>query len=353
MIDNIKSLLEEGVKKEHFPGAHFLVVYKDGRTMKDFVGYKELYPTKILNTGNEIYDCASLTKVISTTTMIMKLIEENKLSLETEVFDILKRFKHKGIKIKHLLTHTSGLKADVRNSYLMSTNEDVLSAIYSSELQNEIGKHIVYSDIGYMLLGEIIKTLTNKELNEYAEEVIFSKLGMNDTGYRPDVTRCAPTEYRDDDVYKGYLRGKVHDEKAYALNGLAGHAGLFSTVDDIGKFILSFLRNDESVLKKETVDSLFVLRAKEEREKRVPLVRSYGFDKPTIGGTAGDYVSFEDTIVHTGFTGCNLWIDRLHGVGFVMLSNAVHPKREMNNIIQYRNKIGNMIIPGEKDERNV
>jgi CubicO group peptidase (beta-lactamase class C family) len=348
MIKDIKKLLSEGVKNEGFPGASFAVVFKNGLVLEDFVGYKALYPTKVRNRGNEIYDVASLTKVISTTTMIMKLIEEGKLSLNTKIKDILPEFKHSEVLIHHCLTHSSGLPADIPKAYMLRNRADVEKNVYGPELINKVGEKIVYSDIGFILLGFVIEKITQKHLNQYAYENIFKPLDMRNTSYRPDPSRCAPTEYREDDVFTGYLQGKVHDEKSFALDGLSGHAGLFSTVADISKLIISILNNDEKVLKRETVDSLFVLRKTMERDNLVPLVRTYGWDKPTIGGTAGDNVSFADTIVHTGFTGCNMWIDRSKGIGFVMLSNAVHPKRGHNGIIKYRNKIGNIIISKER-----
>ncbi len=117
IIKNIKELLQEGVQNNHFPGASFAIVYQDGLVLEDFIGYKSMYPTKVKNKGDEIYDIASLTKVISTTTLVMRLIEENELSLNTKVSDIISDFKHKGIEIRHLLTHTSGLPADLREAY--------------------------------------------------------------------------------------------------------------------------------------------------------------------------------------------------------------------------------------------
>lgn len=352
MNKEIKALLQSGVDKSHFPGASYAIVYKDGTIKLDYVGYKQTSPTKDLNVGNEIYDCASLTKVISTTTMIMKLIEEKKLSLKTHVFEILPKFLHKDITIYHLLTHTSGLPADIPKAKTLRNKEDVLNKIYQFELINKIGENIVYSDIGFILLGLMIETITKKQLNEFAEEVIFKPLKMTDTSYRPDIKRCAPTEYRNDDVYQGLLQGLVHDEKSFALKGLSGHAGLFSTPRDISKFILSILNNDEVVLKKETVDSLFVERVRDRNKNNTQLIRTLGWQKRTAGSTSGDNTSFENTILHTGFTGCNLWIDKEHEVGFVLLSNAVHPKREQNGIQKYRNKIGNIIITPKEVRRN-
>ncbi len=350
-LNEIKHLLNEGANNEEFPGVSFAIVCKDGLILEDFVGCKQLYPTKESLLGNEIYDIASLTKVISTTTLIMKLIEDSKCSLHTNVSEVLPRFKHQEVEIQHLLTHSSGLPADIKQAYKLRSRTDVIDRVYQKELINPVGEKIVYSDVGYILLGLIVEKLSGKQLNEFAYYTIFKPLDMTNTSYHPKKERCAPTELREDEVYTGYLKGKVHDEKSYAMNGLSGHAGLFSTVNDLSKFILSILNNDEKVLKKETVDSLFPLRIKQERSNLAPLVRAYGWDKPTKGGTAGDYFDFEDTIVHTGFTGCNMWINRKQGIGYVMLSNAVHPKRGNNGILKYRNKIGNIII-SRKEENN-
>lgn len=346
----ITNFLKKGVEKGDFPGAGYAIVYRDGFIDSGFVGYRQLEPFKIENTGEEIYDCASLTKVICTTTMIMKLIEENCIKLNNFVSEILPRFKHKKITIFHLLTHSSGLPADIPKAKTLKDKEMVLNRIYDFDLVNPPGKNIIYSDIGFILLGLIIEKITNKSLDEYAYEVIFKPLKMVDSSYHPLTERCAPTEFRDDEVFKGLLKGYVHDEKAFALGGEAGHAGLFSTVNDLAKFILSLLTNDGLVLKPDTVDKLFDLQVTDISDNKTRLVRALGWNKPTKGGTAGDMVSFDNTILHTGFTGCNIWIDRKNGIGFVMLSNAVHPYRDNNNIIKYRNHIGNIILSSRREK---
>ena len=346
----INSVLNQGVKLGHFPGASYCIVTRDGDIDFDYVGFKQTYPNRIPNNGTEIYDCASLTKVICTTTMIMKLIEDGKLSLESRISTIFPEFKHTMITIQHMLTHSSGLPADIQKAQELMNKEDVLDRIFKFDLINPVGKKIVYSDVGYIILGLIIEKTTNKKLSQYAKEVVFDPLGMKDSSYHPIIERCAPTEYRNDEVYQGLLQGLVHDEKAFALEGEAGHAGLFSTSKDISKFILSILRNDELVLKAETVNSMFPVKVTDSNRKKHLLIRSLGWNKPTIGGSAGDKTSLEDTILHTGFTGCNIWIERNMGIGFVMLSNAVHPKREMNGIVKYRNTIGNLVIDRMKEE---
>lgn len=347
MIKEINALLNEGCKNKHFPGASYCIVYASGKTLCHHIGYKRLFPMIEKNTGSEIYDVASLTKVISTTTMIMKLIEEQKLFLDSKISNILPRFKHQEITIYDLLTHSSGLPADISRASTLKNREEVLNRIFEMNLIYKKNEHIVYSDVGFILLGLVIEKITQMNLDEYAKKIIYDPLDMKDTSYHPDVNRAAPTEFRNDDIYQGYLTGSVHDEKAFAMGGLSGHAGLFSTTQDIAKLILAVLRN-EFVLNKETVDMLFPLREKKTHPDGHMLQRALGWDKPTLGGTAGDHVSYEDTIVHTGFTGCNMFIDRKHQVGFVMLSNAVHPKRNQNGIISYRNKIGNMIVKGGK-----
>lgn len=343
MYTNIKELLEQAVKEESFPGASWCVVHGNGDVFCDYVGYKSILPEKVLNQGNEIYDVASLTKVISTTTMVMKLIENGQLSLDTPIKNVLPRFKHDGITVYHLLTHCSGLPADITRANKLKDKKEVLDRIYQMDLMYPTGENIVYSDIGFILLGQMIELLTHMKLSAFASLTIFNPLGMKDTGYHPDCERCAPTEQRNDEVYQGMLQGMVHDEKSFALGGEAGHAGLFSTAKDISKFILSILQ-DQFVLSSETTHELFLLRETKPSLKGDTLTRALGWDKPQPGGSAGDLISKEDTIIHTGFTGCNMFIDIKHQIGFILLSNAVHPKRDQNMIIQYRNRIGNMIL---------
>ena len=352
MYKKIKELLETGVNQGFFPGASWCVVHGDGKVFCDYVGFKSLVPEKVLNSGNEIYDVASLTKVISTTTMIMKLIENEKLTLDTKIYSILPRFKHKEIDVYHLLTHSSGLPADISRASKLKDKEEVLEKIFEMELIYPTGDNIVYSDVGFILLGLMIEKITHMSISEYANIMIFRPLEMHDTSYHPEHARCAPTEFREDEVYTGMLQGLVHDEKAFALGGEAGHAGLFSTPKDISKFIVSILQNN-FVLNTKHLNELFLLREEKLSLKGDILTRALGWDKPQKGSSAGDLISVKDSIIHTGFTGCNMFIDKKNQLGFVLLSNAVHPKRNMNQIIQFRNKIGNMIFKEWEENHDV
>ncbi len=342
MTEQVKAILEKGVEEGAFPGATFCLVHHDGRTEVGATGHKSLVPKKEKNTEKTIYDVASLTKVVATTTMIMRLFDTGKAGLDTRVCTVLPRYGHKNTTIAELLTHTSGLPADIPSPRTLKTKEDVLGRIYAMDLIYEPETRIVYSDVGFILLGEIIEKITGKSLDVFARETIFTPLGMNDTGYHPDVSRTAPTEIRNDETHQGLLKGKVHDEKSFAMDGLSGHAGLFSTASDLGRFVLSILRND-TVLEKRTVDTLFQETvALPDRQGRM-LRRSLGWDKPTPGGIGGDHVSVNDTILHTGFTGCSIVIDRKAGTGIVILSNGVHPDREKNGMNPYRRLVADVI----------
>ncbi len=346
-MKKVDQILLKAIEEGSFPGASYAIVNESGFIDSITLGYFRLFPEKETNKQDVIYDVASLTKVISTTTMIMRLIEERQLSLDTKIIQILERFKHEKITIYHLLTHTSGLPADIRRANTLKSRDEVLDKVYEVDVIHPVGDTIVYSDIGFILLGQIIEKITQKRLSDYAHEIIFSPLKMKDTSYHPDRKRCAPTELRNDLVYQGYLQGLVHDEKSFAMGGEAGHAGLFTTTHDIGLFMQAILSN-QFVFKKETLDMLFKVREERMFEDGTHLARALGWDKPTGRSSAGAYVDFDETIIHTGFTGCNMFIDRKHKIGFVMLSNDVHPTRETKGILKLRHEISNLVMLAQK-----
>lgn len=340
MINKIKTILSVGAKEHHFPGGNFCVLY-DGKIECSSVGVTN-YETNEAVTLDTIYDIASLSKVVSTTTMIMKLIEESKLTLDTLVKSILPAFRHEDITIYDLMIHSSGLPADIQRAAKLKSRQEVIDKIYQADVIYEKHTKVVYSDIGYMLLGLIIEELTHKQVNEYAEEVIFSKLGMKDTSYRPEPSRVAPTEFREDDVYHGLLQGKVHDEKSFALEGLSGHAGVFSTAKDIAIFIQSIL-DEKFVINNELLNELFINRIHYIDDNGTEMNRALGWQKPYKNGYFGEEADFSNTIGHTGFTGCNMIVDRKHKLGFILLTNAVHPKRNLNQIFSYRKQIAKVL----------
>jgi CubicO group peptidase (beta-lactamase class C family) len=343
MIEEINRILIDAVEKNLIPGASYCICDSDGNIICDDIGFKSLYPEKIIHSKDVIYDVASLTKVISTTTMIMQLIEEGKLKVDTKISEVLESFEHKDITVFDCLTHSSGLPADLKYANTLKNEDDVMNKIYRLDSIYVRGSHVVYSDIGFILLGKLIEKVTGEALNMYAKRMIFDPLLMFDTSYTPNKEKCAPTEYRNDLIYQGYLKGIVHDEKSFALNGISGHAGLFSTARDIAKFIVSILQN-KSVINRHSIDELFKLRIEKTNLQGVLCKRAFGWDKPTINSSAGQFVDKNETILHTGFTGCNMFIDRHQGIGFVLLSNDVHPTRENKGIISLRPLISDVIL---------
>ncbi|PKK87734.1 MAG: hypothetical protein CVV63_00105 [Tenericutes bacterium HGW-Tenericutes-8] len=332
---NIKDILQQGVENKDFPGGQFCYI-KDDQILCDTVGFKQLEPIKIPNTGNEIYDVASLSKVLSTTILAHKLLEDGIWTLETKLSDVLNRFEHASITIKDLLIHSSGLKADIVRANKLSSKKALIDKLYAERPYYEKGSMIVYSDVGYLLLGLAIEQTLEMPLDEAAYQHIFLPLGMEDTSYHPDQTRTAPTEFRFDEVHQGLLNGMVHDEKSYAMKGIAGHAGLFSTAKDISIFIQAIL-DDRFVLKRETVLKMFHVEIEENDQFGNPKARSLGYEKPSKDHILYPYQ--DEIIMHTGFTGCHMMINLKRNTGFVLLTNAVHPKRELNHIFSYRNQI--------------
>lgn len=347
-LNGLNELINEAINDGAFPGGNYCLVTDKGTEFATF-GKKALVPTEEENDIDTLYDMASCTKVVSTTTCIFKLLEQGKLRLYDSVKTYVSRFRYPNITIWDLMTHSSGLPADVIRSNRIKSREEALDKIFDSVLTYEKNTKIVYSDIGFILLGLVVESVSKMKLEDFAKKYIFDPLEMTSTGYNPsDFNRCAPTEIRKDEVYDGVLRGKVHDEKGYILGGVAGHAGLFSCVKDLSHFIEMILNDGvykgKQILSKATIDLMFTPQV------RIANGVSLDYNQRGLGWivkgdfcSAGDLASNE-TIQHTGFTGTNIFIDRLNRVGFSLLTNRVHPTRENVKIIPFRAKIGNYII---------
>jgi CubicO group peptidase (beta-lactamase class C family) len=339
MEKQIKEILLRGVLNKAFPGGQYGIL-ENGVITTGHFGYKEILDEQIETTGSEVYDIASLSKVVSTTILIFKLIETGKLKLDTQIHDYLP-VAFKGITVYDLLTHTSGLDADIKKANLLESREELLEKLFQSQPDQSKKGTIVYSDIGFMLLGLLIEKISGKTLDVYAKEVIFNPLNMRNTSYHPNIHDAAPTEYRTSPVFTGLLRGKVHDEKSFALNGVSGHAGVFSTAYDLSLFMKALVE-DRFVLNKETVELMSLSQIEGLNQFGVLKHRALGYEKPTKESVFKAYRMA--MITHTGFTGCHLIINKEKKFGFVLLTNAVHPKRENNQIFSYRDEISNVIL---------
>ena len=347
-LAELKQLTNDAVSFGAFPGATYAIVTPD-KIYTDFVGLKAKYPKEEENSVDTIYDMASVSKVVSTTTCLLRLMEQGKVRLFDRVNRYLPKFRHDNVTIWHLVTHTSGLQPCLYHPNQIKSRDEAINLVYEANLNFESGTKIEYSDLNYILLGFVIEAISGKTLDKFAEEELFIPLGMKDSGYNPkDATRCAPTEERNDEIVQGIVRGKVHDETSYILGGVAGHAGLFSTAQDIGIFLQMILNNGVSggkkYLSQATIDALFRPNVQDKVGISVkPLQRSIGWIVNDYNSAAGDLTS-DETIYHTGFTGTCVFVDRTNKIAYALLSNRVHPTRGNGKHIEIRAKLANFIL---------
>ena len=343
-LNILNNLISDAIKDGYFPGGNYCLV-ENNNIHLDSLGLRAIFPEKEKNDLNTVYDMASCTKVVVTTTSIFLLMEAGKLRLFDNVKKYIPELKYDNITVFDLMTHTSGYPAGIFWSKEINTRKQVLDQIYSLDIKYEKNSKILYSDIGFILLGILIENISGLNLSEFAELYIFKPLDMNNSCFNPKNKEvCAPTEIRDNVI----TRGDVHDERAYTLGGVAGHAGLFSTVEDISHFIMMILNegnyNGKQFLSKATIDLMFTPQVRE--LNGINLIgeqRGLGWIIKGSFSSAGDLASPE-TILHTGFTGTNIFIDRINKVGFSLLTNRVHPTRDNIKIIAFRAKIGNFVI---------
>lgn len=343
---NIDSLIHSTIEDSAFPGA-VLLVNKNGNTIINRAYGQLTYDdTSSLFTIETIFDIASLTKVIATTTAAMICYDRKLLSLEDPIGKYIPSFAVKGkgnITIKNLLLHNSGLPAFKRYYQTFSTENEVISDIYSSELDYAPGSKNVYSDLGMIVLAKVIESVNGKRFDKFCNEEIFFPLKMESTFFNPPDSlkyKIAPTEY--DSYWRNKLIwGEVHDETASLLNGVAGHAGLFSNAEDLNRLLTNLFLSDpddqDRLIKQETIE-LFTKRFS------VNSTRALGWDtKSEENSSAGnlfDITSFG----HTGFTGTSVWIDPTRNLFVVFLTNRVYPSRENKGLYKLRPLLHDEVI---------
>ncbi|HEY4672271.1 MAG TPA: serine hydrolase domain-containing protein [Gemmatimonadaceae bacterium] len=293
---------------------------------------------------NTLYDLASLTKVIATTTLAMILEEAGQLDINRTVVSYLPEFnspEKAQITVKQLLTHSGGLEAGA-NIYATARGRDqYLYQINARPLEYTPGTNMIYSDWDMILLQLVMERITGKTLDVLASEKIFRPLGMIDTQFQPPVSlrsRIAPTQV--DDSRGGLLWGSVHDENAWALGGVAGHAGLFSTAKDLALFSMMILNGGEGVNGVRIVKPATIARwtARQGKES----TRALGWDSPEGGSSAGQFFS-PWSFGHTGFTGTSIWIDPEKDLFVVVLTNRVNPTRSNTRHVQLRRDVADMV----------
>ena len=324
-LERIDRVVEEGIHRKQMPGCVVVIGSRNEIYFEKAYGQRQLQPEPVPMTLATVFDLASLTKPIATGTSIMQLAEHGKIDLTASVSTYLPEFTGSGkekITVTQLLTHQGGLIPDNALADYQRGRKIAYQKINELTLRAEPGTEFIYSDVSFIVLGELVERITGQRLDEYAQEQIFKPLQMADSGYLPGAQlreRAAPTQERED----RWMRGEVHDPRAYEMDGVAGHAGLFSTAADLTRFA-------RMILNRGKLDGVQVLDSKTVEQITAPVtvsggVRSLGWDKQTgYSSNKGDLLS-DQAIGHGGFTGTGLWIDPELDLFIIFLSNRVHP----------------------------
>jgi CubicO group peptidase (beta-lactamase class C family) len=326
-LQKIDKVIARAIKAGGFPGASVVIGRRGASVLERGFGSLTWSNKTPVVASRTMYDLASLTKVVATTTAIMILFDEGKVRLEDPVSKYLPDFSggaKDDITVQQLLEHRSGLPAGRELWRSALSPDEARRAVIEAPLECNPGRCFIYSDLGPDILGFVIETVSGQRLDAYLQQRLFEPLGMTDTHFRPHWTlrdRIAPTELTPP---RGYpLRGEVHDENAFVMGGVAGHAGLFSTATDLAIFAQMMLNGGEINGVRIVSDSTVALFT-ENTESRGS--RALGWDTCDHDGSCGKYLS-KRAYGHTGFTGTSLWIDPDRDLFVILLTNRVHAAR--------------------------
>lgn len=332
-MGEIDRVVQRGITAGGYPGASVVVGRKGYAVWSRGFGTLDWRPgSKAVSAEETVYDLASLTKVVATTTSIMILFDEGKVALDAPVSRYLPAFTgglRDNVTIAHLLTHRAGLPAGLELWRKYNSVAEARAAVLAAPIKNTPGNVYEYSDLGPMLLAFVVEAVSGQSFDSFAQTRIFDPLGMTKTGFRPsglDAFNMAPTEVKPP---RGYpLRGEVHDENAYRLGGVAGHAGLFSTAADLSVFAQMLLQGGRYGSARIVADSTVALFT-----QRTAGRRALGWDTCEGEGGCGQYLTSR-AYGHTGYTGTSIWIDPDHDMFVILLSNRVHaPKARRSSTV--------------------
>ncbi|MBI2082528.1 MAG: beta-lactamase family protein [Deltaproteobacteria bacterium] len=348
--EEISKAIEEGV----FPGASLLVARGDEVLYRNFFGYATLLPQKELLTEKTRFDIASLTKPVATAALAFFFLKEKRLSLDTPIVKQLKGLEGEDkakMTLRHLLKHTSGLPAwkpyseELKKEKPEFFGRREAKAIYLDKISQEslerpVAYQRIYSDLGFILLGIYLEKISDTPLDRLFKQQIADPLGLEQTSYLPNDQ---PPENRDlfaateDSTLRGRLiRGEVHDDNAYALGGVAGHAGLFSHIDDLHRLLVEWKKGyagKSELFPRDLVDEFIAAKVK------VKL----GWDTPSESQSQAGTAFSGNTIGHLGYTGCSFWMDLEQGFHVIFLTNRVHPTSKNEKIKEFRPLLHDLI----------
>jgi uncharacterized protein YbbC (DUF1343 family) len=336
-------LMEKAVADGNMPGGVLLVGHNGSVVYRKAFGSRSLEPAREPMTVDTVFDLASLTKCVATTMSVMKLMEDGRVRLNDPVAAYLPEFAQNGkqdITIRELLTHYSGLAPDLDLAAPWSGRETAFAMAMQLKPAYPPGTRFVYSDINFETLGFVVEKVAGMPLNEFAAKNVFEPLGMKHTRFLPpDAWKpmIAPTQY---DEQNRMLRGVVHDPTARRMGGVAGHAGLFSTADDLAIFAQGMVTGSK-VLSREAVEKM----STPQTPANAASVRGLGWDIDSpFASNRGDLLPV-GSFGHTGFTGTSLWIDPVTDTYIILLTNAVHP-RGGRSVASLRSRIATAVVEG-------
>jgi CubicO group peptidase (beta-lactamase class C family) len=368
-FEKVEKAMDEAVASRVFPGA-VLLANKEGQVVfHRAFGHRSLEPEVTPLSESTIFDLSSLTKPLATTLAFLLLVKERKLRIDDRVTRIFHNFGVHGkthITFRHLLAHCSGLpgwrpyykevlkvERGGRVNFLCSqgAKQHVFELIHREKPDGDPGKSVVYSDLGFMLLGEAVEEISGMSLDRYCHDRVFKPLGARSTSFIdlslvrtrrlvPVTDMIAPTERCE--WRKKILCGEVHDDNAYAMGGVAGHSGLFASAADVN-LIVSKVR--DAYLGKNPFLPESLVREAFTRDTTVPQSpRTLGWDTPSPTDSAAGSKFSKNTVGHLGFTGTSVWLDLDKAVHVVLLSNRVHPSRNNEKIKDFRPHLHDLVM---------
>jgi len=337
----VDAVIQSAISDGSIPGAVLVVGHDGGVIYRKAYGARALEPRREAMTLDTVFDLASLTKVIVTSTAVMQLVERGKVRLNDPVAKYLPEFAQNGkedITVRQLLTHYSGLAPDLDLKTAWEGKETAYRMAFAEAPQDAPGSKFSYSDINFIVLEALVERVSGEALDEYATRHIFVPLKMTRTRFLPPATwlpKIAPTQY---DEHERMLRGVVHDPTVRRMGGVAGQAGLFSTGDDLAKFAQALLSGGGGILSALSVEKM----TRPEQPPSAPVLRGFGWDIDSpYSSNRGDLLPVGG-FGHTGFTGTSMWIDPSTRTYIILLTNAVHP-RGKGNAVALRSKVATAV----------
>jgi CubicO group peptidase (beta-lactamase class C family) len=342
------TVLRDAIAQCAFSAASFAVTHRDRLSALKTFGRFTDEPNSPQVHPSTLFDLASLTKVVATTTMAMKLYERGLLDLDAPITAIVPEFlseaakdsRRRAVTLRMLLAHSSGLPAYEKLFLKAKTRDELLRAVLTVPLAGDPSVRAEYSDIGFILLGTALERIADESIDRFCQRKIFAPLAMANTTFNPPAelrAKIPPTA--DDRIFRyKIIEGEVQDENAFALGGVAAHAGLFSTARDLAQFAHAMLNGGQPILRPETV-ALFTRR----ELTPVGTSRALGWDTPSAPSQSGKYFS-PGSFGHLGYTGTSLWIDPVRKISITLLTNRTWPDCSNQAIKQVRPRFHDAVM---------